>query len=589
MTVPEAPTGGSGGAKPGPRRKRGGRVEHDPAQPHLPLQAPPSPERRPEPRARPVPLVRDERFAAGAAAYEVLLSRCPADERVTADLEALGVSPALTKSEGLGAIYPGEHANAVLRDLRRELGDAALLRVPGFVPSPNGSAGLALPVRPLARVDGDEPGPDPASPHHSGAGDVDEAPFALIPYRAEPAAGASGPGPMLAVEVLDLAPGRPAGSVLLGCGTDGRDPRVGGANHLWAPGGKPRSINALTDGLLEALRATSAGVRCGAIRSPRSFDPGAGNRHLPELAALDFAGRRVLYAPGPKRAHARTSNEAANATLARCGASVLVLRKPPYANSDHGFGSFLLSLPEAERPGAFARLFLDPVAHQLVGGPRQRKPAARPAAENANGSGAVRPAPSAESAAAGEAAEPKAGPDALAPMPETLPEEDRARAGIERLAALRARTFAPFRAQLRSSPAMPERGPRPSRRDRSWGNQVAAFVGLSAFSACMLVLAVLSAVFGFLAASTAGTGTLSAEPPADEPLLLVPWFFAAVFEEMGTPMGRFAELVSVGPLAALLALVPALIVALPLALTIADIKRRQRIKRIKLHQGRFFE
>jgi hypothetical protein len=576
MTVPEAPAGGPNGAASGPkgagtagpRRKRGGRVQHDSAQPRLPVQPPkeaPTERSRLARRAAPV---RDKRFSAGAAAYEALLECCPADDRVKADLEALGISRELTDAEGFGAIYPGEHANAAVSRLREALGDAVLLGAPGFVASPTGSARLALPVRPISAADGGVP-------------DAEESPFALIPYRAETHDGTPGPGPILAIEALDLAPGTPAGSVLLGCGTDGRDPRAGGAHHLWAPGGDPRSVNALTDGLLEALRATSAGVRCGAIRTPRSFDPGAGNRCLPELAALDFAGRRVLYAPGPKRSHARTSSEAARATLGRSGASVFVLHKPPYARSEQGFGSFLLSLPAAERSGVFARLFLDPVAHHLAGEAHDRGPSPRApggASEGADGGQAVEQ-PQADAAAGN--------PERA--VPETPTEEDRIRAGLDRLTALRARTLGPFHAQLRSSPAIPERGPKPSRRDRSWGNQVAALVGASTLSACMLALACLSALFAFMARSTAAADALSAEPPAEDPLLLIPWFFATVFREVGTPMGGFADLISPGPLAVLVALVPALVLALPLAITVADVKRRQRIKRVKLHQGRFFE
>lgn len=118
---------------------------------------------------------------------------------------------------------------------------------------------------------------------------------------------------------------------------------------------------------------------------------------------------------------------------------------------------------------------------------------------------------------------------------------------------------------------------------------MAALLGASVFAAGLLALTVLSGIFAFFAASQSATGPLTSAPPAEEPLLLVPWFFATVFDGIGTPMGRFAELISPGPTAALVALVPALVVALPLALAVADIKRRQRINRIKLHQGRFFE
>lgn len=579
MTAPKVPRvgepEGSANATEGPRRrKRGGTVHHDDSQPRLPVVRPAHvPQRSPNaaPDAPPsLPIVQDQdaRFGAAAQVYEALLAACPADERLLADLEACGVAPSLAKAEGFGGLYRGEHQNAVISALRSELGDEALLATPGFVASPGGSPRLDLPLPPP--VDRDDVS------QHEGAPD-EPAPFALIPYRAQAAPG--GRGPILAIEAFDLATRRSSGSVLLGCAPDGRDPRAGAANHLWVPGGEPGAVQAVTDGLIEALRATSAGIRCAAIRSPRSFDPGAGNPSLPELAGVDFRGRRVLYAPGPKRSHARTSKQAAASLLARAGATAFVLSRVPYAGSEAGFGTFLLSLPAPERAGTFARLFLDPVSIQL---------ADEPPAKTTSGPspGASVPEPQApaphQDPVVANAASRESGPEAPA-------KEDPLAAGRQRLSALDAKRLAPFRAELGASPGMPERGPRPTARDRSWGNQVAALLGTSIFAAGLLVLTVLSGVFDFFAASQRAMGPLTGKPQADEPLLLLPWFFATVFDEIGTPMGRFAELLSPGPVAALVALAPALVVALPLALTVVDIKRRQRIKRIKLHQGRFFE
>jgi len=548
----------------------------------------------------------EEALAAGAAVYEVLLSLCRPDARALADLEALGVSRELALSEGFGALYPGEFAAGLLSSLRGRFEDATLLRTPGFVDGPAGTPRLEAGSRPLiehqptldavGRAGPADPKGCPVDPaHHEGATGGDErfAPFALVPYR-------DAHGRILALESIDLWPGAKLRSVLLGCGKEGRDPRLGGANHLWAPrsAGRPpqsasararpddwgahagpRAVRAVTDNLLEALRATSAGIACASIRSPRAHHPGAGRDALPELRGVELDGRRILYAPSPSARARSAALKAADAVLSRAGAAAFVLGKPPYKRPA-GLGSFLLSLEPKERNTIFAGLLMNaealPVCRpgtvadapgwQHEGAPTS--PASGPAAPNV---------PSAAPASLRSAE-----PEATAGVPEGG--EGTQNLVLADLAARRARLF---EEEMAKAPAMPERGRLATKGDLAWAKQAGAFVFAAVFAPCVVLAGLASAFFGLMARSAATLPPATSEPPM-EPLRLMPWFLARVSEPMGLTLSRLAEILSpVHYWGALLAMLPATAAAAFAAVAVAEIKRRQRIARIKVHQGRY--
>jgi hypothetical protein len=258
-------------------------------------------------------------LAARARVYEELLRLCPPDGRLVEDLATLGISEGLPRREGFGAFYPAAAAE-VLAQLQLKFGAATLLCAPGFdAPSHAGPPRFEL-----------ERGGEDAL-------------YALVPYR-------DARGRVVALEALDLRRGATFGEHrLLGSGKDGRDDPLGGAHHLWCPG-DPSLLQAITDDLLEGLRAASAGVRCAAIRGPTSYYPG--REAVPELEGVSFAGRRILYAPSPSARAREAAPRAARGLIWRHGGTPLILRKP----RERGLGSYLLGHAPEERRRAFALL-----------------------------------------------------------------------------------------------------------------------------------------------------------------------------------------------------------------------------------------
>ena len=262
-------------------------------------------------------------LAARARVYEGLLRLCPPDGRLVEDLKTLGISEGLVRREGFGAFYPARAAE-IMASLQLELGAGALPAAPGFEQPAGG-------------------GP----PRFELEGGGEEALYALVPYR-------DARGRAIALEAIDLSrPETFGGHRLVGGGKDGRDDALGGAHHVWYPG-DPALLQAVTDDLLEGLRAASAGVRCAAIRGPQSFSPGAGRDTLPGLEGVSLAGRRVLYVPGHSSRAREAAPAAARALIASRGGRALVSRKA--MEGKKGLGSYLLGHAPGERLRAFALL-----------------------------------------------------------------------------------------------------------------------------------------------------------------------------------------------------------------------------------------
>ena len=274
---------------------------------------------------------------ARAAVYEGLLRLCPPDERLLEDLKALGVSEAIARRESFGAFYPAR-AQEVLASLQLSLGAARLLAAPGF----DAPAGRGL-GRGTVAFELEATG--------------DDALYALVPYR-------DVKGRAIALEAISLSGTRGFGSHrLLGCPPDGRDPHLGGAHHVWYPG-DPRRLQAITDDILEGMRAASAGVRCAATRGPESFDPGAGADAAPGLRGVTFGGARVLYAPSPSARARAAAPRAARVLISRHGGTALVLGTS--FEETGGLGSYLLGCAPEERTRAFALLASEPNAVPLA-------------------------------------------------------------------------------------------------------------------------------------------------------------------------------------------------------------------------------
>ena len=320
-----------------------------------PAGAPPqtlTPERNPQGRQLEADLDRRDRV------YSALLSLCPPDAPLFSFFAERGITDAVVRGGRFG-LYRHEESSEILSALMRRFGTETLISVGGFAPPADSY------VHALATGRG---------PRLSLG--VDDA--ALIPYT-------DARGRVTALELVPL--GDPDSARLMGADDAGRDPGLGGSNHLWSPC-PPADVEAVADSLPEAMRASAAGIRCAAIRSPQAFrgptgeDAAGSQRPMPELLGVRFAAPRILYAPNTSDRSRASAQPAARAVLCRAGATALVAaaaqpsEKPtrdrpagdlsaadmPWSwrvgSRPVGLGSYLLSLAGGREPRqAFDALF----------------------------------------------------------------------------------------------------------------------------------------------------------------------------------------------------------------------------------------
>lgn len=267
--------------------------------------------------------------------YTAMLGLAPqTTDAVVRHFRGLGLPEAYVRRAGWGHVPAGGGAG-ILAALLKTFGAATLTSVPGFGSGPSGHPTFEL----------------------SSGG------WALVPYR-------DAQGRILAVEAFDLAPSSGGSHRLLGGEGGARDPGLGGANHLWFPEGDPSAVEAVTDDLLEAMRAAAAGFPVAGLRGPESHSPGAGRKHMPEIEGLTYTNPQILYAPSPSSLRSiKAAPAAAATTIAAGGAAPLVLVRPPYdagtSREAPGLGSYLLALPAKDRKPAFNRLCAAPCAAPL--------------------------------------------------------------------------------------------------------------------------------------------------------------------------------------------------------------------------------
>lgn len=463
-------------------------------------------------------------LAARARVYEGLLRLCPPDGRLVEDLKALGISEGLLRREGFGAFYPARAAGA-MASLQLELGAGALPAAPGF-------------EQPVGGV----------PPRFEIEGGGEDALYALVPYR-------DARGRVIALEAIDLSrPETFGGHRLVGGGMDGRDDALGGAHHVWYPG-DPALLQAVTDDLLEGLRAASTGVRCAAIRGPQSFSPGAGRETLPGLEGVSLAGRRVLYAPGPSSRAREAAPAAARALIASRGGRALVSRKA--IEGKKGLGSYLLGHAPDERLRAFALLCSEANVAVL---PAEAAPVPRGAEGTQIG---PPPRPRADAQGVGKA--PGERGSGEAPRPE------------------------PFHVEARKTPAGPSRRRGSLWAERLWGVAGGGFVFVAAWAPLAALLGLCRGLIGAFAgavsdaaASMAAGGRIPLGEPYDWPA----WLLARL---LGPWAEGSAQALSTAAGGASLGMVPALfgvLVAVPAGLFVTAARHRHRRKRIKLVEGR---
>jgi hypothetical protein len=276
------------------------------------------------------------------AVYRALLALCPPDEHLVAFFAGHRVGGGLVRRSGFGISYAAR-SGGVLAELASRFGTPALCAVPGFSQRPGGALRFEL-----------------------SSGD-----WALVPYT-------DGAGRIVALEAFDLGGGthRLLGGERDAGGRDrGRDPGLGGSDHVWYAG-DPARIEAFTDDLLEAMRAEEAGVRCAALRAPGAHNPPTGEELMPELVGVSLGARKVLYVPSPNDRSRAAAPRAARATVGAAGGRPVVV-SPPYEAG--GLGAYLLSAKEGERALAFDGLYHPAIATEL-------DPKARPE-ESGEGSG----------------------------------------------------------------------------------------------------------------------------------------------------------------------------------------------------------
>ena len=446
---------------------------------------------------------------ARAAVYEELLRLCPPDERLVEDLKALGVSEVLARRESFGAFYPAR-ASEVLASLQLSLGATALIAAPGFDAPAGRSRG---PVR------------------FELEGSNDDALYALVPYRDARAR-------VVALEAISLSGTRGfGGNRLLGCPPDGRDPHLGGAHHVWFPG-EPHRIQAVTDDLLEGLRAASAGVRCAATRGPQSFDAGAGNDSLPGLRDVTFGGARILYAPSPSARAREAAPRAARAIVSHRGGVALVLKHSFEEKS--GLGSYLLANPLGERTRAFALLCSETNAALLPAEEVARLPAVDPT-------------------------------QAAPRMPATGPEPD----------------VSAFEAEARKALEAPPRSKGPLTSEILAGVAAAALVIVGAWAPIIALSGPARGLLGAAASAlTASSGGADASLPLGEPLQWLPWIAARVLGSWAEPVAAALAALADGASLTMVLLGAAVLVAVTAGLTVTGFRQRHRRKRIKMMAGR---
>lgn len=262
--------------------------------------------------------------------YTTVLGRAPRDRILTQFLLSVGVSPEVIRSQRIGISYASD-SHELLNHLTTVHGVATLVKVPGFGVDTAGHATTELSSADVALI-----------PFHDAAGRV----VALETLSI------STPDPSITQQ--DHSIHQNPHHRLLGGGKTNRDDSLGGVDHLWLPG-PATTVDAITDDLLEALRAVSAGASVGAVRGPESAAVGP----RPEPLAPDFAGRRVLWIPSPDPRSREASPHNARTILEASNAQPLILSNPPQGEDFEGIGTYLLSLTDDQKKPAFDALFND--------------------------------------------------------------------------------------------------------------------------------------------------------------------------------------------------------------------------------------
>ncbi len=415
-----------------------------------------------------------------------------------------------------------------MASLQLELGAGALPAAPGFEQPVGG-------------------GP----PRFELEGGGEDALYALVPYR-------DARGRVIALEAIDLSRPETFGGHRLVGGKDGRDDALGGAHHVWYPG-DPALLQAVTDDLLEGLRAASVGVRCAAIRGPQSFSPGAGRDTLPGLEGVSLAGRRVLYAPGPSNRAREAAPAAARALIASRGGRALVSRTA--MEGKKGLASYLLGHAPDERLRAFALLCSEANVAVL---PAEAASPSPEAGGSPNGSQkGSPPRPRAGAEGAGQAPREQEGGEATRPEP--------------------------FYVEARKTPAGPSRRRGPLWAAGLWGVAAGGFVFVAAWAPLAALLGLCRGLIGAFAgavseaAASMGRGE---RIPLGEPYDWPAWLLARL---LGSWAEGSAQAVANAAGGASLGMVPGLfgaLVAVPAGLFVAVARHRHRRKRIKLVEGR---
>ena len=184
-----------------------------------------------------------------------LLELCPLEERDVRYLASRGVAEAAARTARFGSISKSRAAY-VVRRLADEFDREELLGVPGFREDEGRGGRLGFTLW----------------------GD-----FVLVPYHDRD-------GRVATIE------GRAVGEVPKWAGkyTSLR----GGGNHLYVyPGFRVEDLVAICEGPMGAIVAAQEGLPVGAIQGVKRYTAAGEQAPLPELAGVDFGGRRLLYVP----------------------------------------------------------------------------------------------------------------------------------------------------------------------------------------------------------------------------------------------------------------------------------------------------
>lgn len=208
------------------------------------------------------------------AVYERLLEKCPPTEAHKAALAHRGILERAIEVGRLGSVDPAR-AVRVVAELKEEFGAENLERVPGFERGNSGRVSLSLPAK---------------------------GEYVLLPCR-------DARGVLRGLEALEYDPEK----------TDFTAPEktlsFTGAHLYVFAHHSPAEIEGFCEGPLGAILAAQEDVVLGAVGHFRRYSTGKdtdakkqGDTILPELAGVDFGGRRIAYVPvsGPGEGPSRT-------------------------------------------------------------------------------------------------------------------------------------------------------------------------------------------------------------------------------------------------------------------------------------------